>query len=85
MGLSIKQIKAARLLASGSSVTDVAKKVGVTRATIHNYQKSQDFKETVKMLATEQAALAVAGDVDVEQSRADELALREYIRPLAEY
>ena len=84
MGLSIIQIKVARLLASGCSVTDAARKASVARSSIYNYRDSEEFNAAVQLFTTEQVTLAAGDEADVEQSRADELVLREYTRPLAE-
>ena len=67
MGLSINQIKVAKVLASGCSVVDAAKKTGVARSSIYNYQKIEEFNAAVQLFIDERAA-AVEHSEDPEQS-----------------
>ena len=69
MGLSIAQIKVAKLLASGCSVTDAAKKADVARSSIYNYQKSDEFNAAVQLFNDERAAASENADpVSIESS-----------------
>lgn len=84
MELTISHLRAARALANGASISDVARKVNVARGTIYGYQKLPEFQSAVQVFKEEQIEQAVSNEADVTQSRDDELALRQYIRPLAE-
>lgn len=86
--LSMGQIKAAQLLAKGWSKADIARQVGVKESTIYRWLKDESFSEAVTFLQKEQlnqaAILAESTSADdLDQSRLDEIELREAVRPLA--
>lgn len=84
MQLTFQEMKAARLVALGRSDVDTMRESGIRKTKFYDLKKTEKFKQVVQWFATEHAMLSIGNEADVEQSRADELALRDYIRPLAE-
>ena len=89
MALSINQIKAAQLLAKGNKDKDVWPKVEISEATFYRWKKQKAFQDCLSFFQKEElqkgaAIAAAAGDSDeLEQSRDDEIFIREQVRELA--
>ena len=89
MALSINQIKAAQLLAKGSKDKDVWPKVEISEATFYRWKKQKAFQDCLSFFQKEElekgaAIAAAAGDGDeLDQSRDDEIFIREQVRELA--
>ena len=84
MGLSINQIKVAKVLASGCSVVDAAKKTGVARSSIYNYQKIEEFNAAVQLFIDERAAAVEHSDpASIESSAKGERELVAKLDTLA--
>ena len=84
MGLTITQIKVAQALASGCSVTDAARKGGVSRGTVYNFKDSQEFNDTVQVFIDERAAAAENADpASIESSAKGERELVAKLDTLA--
>ncbi len=58
--LSKKQQKALKMLARGSTITEVAEVVGVTRVTIHRWNKQEDFKSALQETKAQNQTLRIA-------------------------
>lgn len=53
MNLKPKHLEAARLIAKGHSTTDVAELSGMSRGTVYNLQKREDFRAAVQLFRTQ--------------------------------
>lgn len=76
MKLKPKHLEAARLIAKGHSTTDVAGLSGMSRGTVYNLQKREDFRAAVQSFRTQK--IEAVKDTDsglVRQSAEDEQAL----------
>lgn len=89
MTLSMKQVKACQLMAKGRKDAEVWPDVGISETTFYRWRKLPEFEDCLSFFQTEElekaAAIATAaGNADdLEQSRVDELAVREQARKLA--
>lgn len=90
MALSMSQLKACQLLARGLKDKDVWPQVGTSETTFYRWKKSKAFEECLLFFQREElekgaAIAAAAGDGDdLQQSREDELFIRQQVRQLAE-
>ena len=91
MGLSIKQIRAASVLAMGGTDTAAIEAAGVARATFYKWVKLQTFTEAVHMFTEQETEnrtkLAAAGGSqdDVAIAYQDEIWIKEQLRDLLEF
>jgi hypothetical protein len=89
MTLSMKQVQAAQLVAKGLMDKDVWPKVKVSEATFYRWKNLKSFQDCLSFFRREElekgaAIAAAAGDSDeLEQSRNDEIFIREQVRELA--
>ena len=78
MALNDNQQKAAELYVQGTTITDIAKIVGVSRPTIYDWLKIKDMKATIDELTTEiknQAEKKISSKLDNYLSELEKIAL----------